>query len=81
MSADAGRVLTGPRLPVPVPAEKSGRPGIRPRALRVPRVPRALRALRAPRALRGPAPGKAPLTSRCSPARHISCIFIRQAGI
>ena len=67
MSADAELArLTGS----PVPDEKSGRPapGIRLRGLR---TLRGLRGLR----------GEAPLTSRCSPARHTTCTCIRQTGI
>ena len=70
MSADAELArLAGS----PVPDEKSGRPapGIRPRGLRGLRTLRGLRGLR----------GEAPLTSRCSPARHTTCTCIRQTGI
>ena len=58
-------MLTGPQPLLPVLDEKSSRPGIRPRTLH------DLHGLH----------GKTPLTSRCSPARHTPCIFIRQAGI
>jgi hypothetical protein len=67
-NTDAERVLTGPQPLLPVLDEKSSRPGIRPRTLH------GLHDLH-------DLHGKTPLTSRCSPARHTPCIFIRRAGI